>query len=124
MNINILLVDDDVDFSAIIAERFRRNGAGVVIANSAKDAISAIKEAKLDIIILDLYLPDMSGVDFVKLVRKENLKIPVILLTGHEEDELVLEAMRAGVSSYVQKPFDDAALWKKIEELAKITEGG
>lgn len=82
--IKILVVDDDVEIDEFIQSYFKRRNYDVFIANSAKQALPIIKEENPQIMLLDINLPDMNGIDLFKTVRQFNSLIKVIVVSGHD----------------------------------------
>jgi CheY-like chemotaxis protein len=108
----ILVVDDEQDQVAIIKKQFEAVGYEVAIAYDGEEAISKVRAAKPDLIILDVMMPGINGYEVCAILgREENYKnIPVIMLTAQRKAEDIKKGMDAGVVSYVQKPFKMAVL--------------
>lgn len=100
----ILLIDDEEMILEVLKAYFDKEGWNTV---SALNGIDALKEAKaddIDIIILDLMLPDISGEEVCRLIRKEN-DVPIIMLTAKSNEEELLNGINLGADDYVKKPF-------------------
>ena len=102
-----LLVDDDVNFVLGLAEVVGREGFTTKTATSLKEARNEIAKAVPDVLLIDLHLPDGSGLDLVKDFE-ENAGTEIVLITGHGTIETAVEAMRHGASDYLVKPVDFA----------------
>jgi DNA-binding response OmpR family regulator len=112
---NILLIDDDNDLRETLAEQLAPFDEFVVHNGStAQDAIDLSKTAQIDLLVMDVGLPDMDGREAVKLLRKSGFKSPVIMLTGHDTDSDTILGLEAGANDYVVKPFRFAVLLARI----------
>ncbi len=111
----ILLVDDEKDFVETLAERMRTRGMTVSTSTSAKDVLTNIDIESFDAIVLDLQMPDMDGIEALKLIRAKNPNLQVILLTGHATVEKGVEAMKLGALDLLEKPTDIEILTEKIK---------
>ncbi len=100
----ILLVDDDDAFRMVMSGELERLGFRVFTAESGGGALRQVEENRPDVILLDLRLPDMSGLDVLKRVLKKNPESEVILLTGHGSIDTAIESIRAGAFDYISKP--------------------
>ncbi len=113
---NVLLIDDDVNLSKIISTQLKNSGFEVTVANSGKDGLSAFKEDGFDIIILDVRMPDISGIEVLRKIRKSNGDIIVIIITAYGSVENALKACRLGADDYLTKPFSREQLLFVIEK--------
>jgi DNA-binding response OmpR family regulator len=112
---NILLIDDDNDLRETLAEQLAPFDEFVVHSGStAQDAIDLSKSEQIDLLVMDVGLPDMDGREAVKLLRKAGFKSPVIMLTGHDTDSDTILGLEAGANDYVVKPFRFAVLLARI----------
>lgn len=111
----ILLVDDEKDFVETLAERMRTRGMNVSTSTSAKDVLATVDIESFDAIVLDLQMPDMDGIEALKLIRAKNPNLQVILLTGHATVEKGIEAMKLGALDLLEKPTDIETLTEKIK---------
>ncbi len=111
----ILLVDDEKDFVETLAERMRTRGMNVSTSTSAKDVLATVDIESFDAIVLDLQMPDMDGIEALKLIRAKNPNLQVILLTGHATVEKGIEAMKLGALDLLEKPTDIEILTEKIK---------
>ncbi|MCJ7774453.1 MAG: response regulator [Desulfobacterales bacterium] len=82
-NLKILLVDDEVEFVTTLAERLRIRGLQTKIAKDGEEALNMFDTSVFDVVLLDVFMPGMSGFDVLKEIKKRSSNIPVILLTGH-----------------------------------------
>ncbi|PYB74167.1 MULTISPECIES: response regulator transcription factor [Rhizobium] len=111
----ILLVDDDDDLRQILVEQLSLYDEFSLLQESnAARAMQTAKTAQVDLMIMDVGLPDMDGREAVKLLRKGGFKSPVIMLTGHDTDSDTILGLEAGANDYVTKPFRFAVLLARI----------
>lgn len=112
----VLLIDDEVEFLEALSERMEIRGMDVTTAENANAAVSAINSGDFDAIVLDLQMPDMNGIDLLKIIRKTNPDMQVILLTGQATLEAGIQAMKLGAMDFMEKPADIDALTDKIKK--------
>ncbi|MEM8876507.1 MAG: response regulator transcription factor [Pseudomonadota bacterium] len=111
----IFIVDDDETLRDTLSEQLALHEEFAVEAHgNATAAIHAAKDAQVDLMILDVGLPDMDGREACKLLRKNGLKCPIIMLTGHDTDSDTILGLDAGANDYVTKPFRFAVLLARI----------
>ncbi len=116
MSIKVLLVDDEKDFTEVLSERMETRGFSVEIADSGPVAIEKVKEQSYDAIILDLAMPEMDGIDVLKILLKENPDFQIIFLTGHATLEKGIEAVKLGAVEFMEKPVNIEHLLEKVNE--------
>jgi DNA-binding response OmpR family regulator len=102
---NILVVDDTEAICSALRDLLTMNGYAVRTAPSGERALQIMEGAQMDLIITDLKMGGMSGLDLLKRVKQTNPSLPVIILTGFGDMDSVIAAMRAGVADYLKKPF-------------------
>jgi CheY-like chemotaxis protein len=103
--VNILLVDDNPNHRLLVIRNLRRGmrTVNIVEAGSGGDCIAKIGQEKFDLVLLDYSLPDMNGFEVLDVLKKIHDSMPVIMLTGREDDQFVEEAKRRGASDYIVK---------------------
>lgn len=102
----VLLIDDDEDFRDALVEQLSIiEGFEVFEAGDAAETLAIIKNTEFDLLILDIGLPDADGRELCKLLRKQGVKCPIIMLTGHDSDADTILGLDAGANDYVTKPF-------------------
>lgn len=106
MSAKILVVDDDGDVRDIFYEKLSHHGYDVETAESAEDALGRLKKVDPDIILTDLRMPGMTGLELLKKVRATLPGVEVIVVTGHEDMGSAVSAMKAGAFDYLVKPVD------------------
>lgn len=102
----ILIVEDDTVFSAAIADAVRSWGSTAEKAGTGKDALQKIEKHCFDLILLDIFLPDMRGHLLIPEIKKIWPRSNIITMTGHNSRDLEKEVRKQGASYYVIKPFD------------------
>jgi len=113
----ILVVDDNRQISDFLAETMLPGlGYDVLVARDANTALKLVKQhkAKLGLMLLDLQLPDMTGLELLRRLDKDGYHIPTILMTGHGSEQVAAEAFRLGVHDYLSKPLDESLLTEAI----------
>ncbi len=114
-NYNLLLVDDDEALRATLAEQLSFHEEFIIAeAGSGLDGLKAAKEGKYDLILLDVGLPDLDGREVCRMMRKANIKIPIIMLTANDSDSDTILGLDAGANDYVTKPFKFGILLARI----------
>ena len=117
--IGVLVVDDEQVIRAILSDFFGAEGHKVFVACSAKEASNKLAEyqSRIDIIVLDLMMPDVGGLDFLREIRDNGIQIPVIIITGFPTVETCRSAFKMGVADYLAKPFKVDELLVLIKEI-------
>ena len=115
MTDKVLIVDDEEDFLNIISDRLKARDMNVSTATSAKEALRHIDEESYDAVVLDLMMPEIDGLETLKIMKEKNPDLQVILLTGHATVEKGIEAMKLGAMDLLEKPADLAAIVERIK---------
>ncbi|MFG1425477.1 response regulator transcription factor [Roseixanthobacter glucoisosaccharinicivorans] len=111
----ILVVEDDPELrEALIEQLALQDEFEPVPAETAQGAIEAARNGAVDLVIMDVGLPDMDGRDAVRQMRKNGFKAPVIMLTGHDTDSDTILGLEAGANDYIAKPFRFAVLLARL----------
>ena len=116
MTERVLLVDDEEEFLEIMSERMQARDIEVTTSTSAREALDMIASASYDAVIMDFMMPEMNGIEALKVIKEKNPEMQIILLTGHATVEKTVEAMKAGAMDLIEKPADLDALAKKIKD--------
>jgi DNA-binding response OmpR family regulator len=112
---HILLIDDDDDLREALQEQLSLyDEFEITTVASATKGIQAARSGHVDLLIVDVGLPDMDGREAVKIIRKNGIKAPIIMLTGHDTDSDTILGLEAGANDYVTKPFRFAVLLARI----------
>lgn len=114
MTEKILLIDDEEDFLTVMSDRMKARNMQVSTASSAKAGLEKAASGNYDAVILDLMMPEMDGIEALKILKEKNPDLAVILLTGHATIKQGVEAMKLGALDLLEKPADINALTDKI----------
>ena len=112
----ILLVDDEEEFITTLAERLSLRGIAARVALNGEEGLRLMDEDPPHVMILDVLMPGMKGLDVLKLVKAKRPDVQVILLTGHGSTRDGMEGMRHGAFDYMMKPLSIDALLAKLGE--------
>lgn len=113
----VLVADDSSTMRKIILRSLQAVGVtDITEAADGQEAVALFKPGLFDLVLTDWNMPGMTGLDVLKEIRKQDTKIPVIMVTTEAEKSRVLEAIQAGVSDYLVKPFTADTLREKLEK--------
>jgi two-component system, NtrC family, sensor kinase len=118
----ILLVDDEVEFASALAERLQMRNYEVRTASNGLEAMALFHESPPDVVLLDLRIPGMDGLEILSNIKKFDPSIEVLMLTGHGDRESVQKGMQTGALEYIMKPIDIDELTSKINKAMKKRE--
>jgi DNA-binding response OmpR family regulator len=116
---SILLVEDDQALAAGLLEALRKEGLSINHVSTGKAAVAAVATALPEILILDLGLPDMDGMDVLKAVRRQTSELPVLLLTARDTIQDKVAGLDGGADDYLAKPFDMPELLARLRVLSR-----
>ena len=116
----LLVVDDDASILHIFRRAFRDSGIVVETVESAAECLRAVPEVLPDVVVLDLVLPDSSGLDTLAQIHQLDAKMPVLLITAGGTSATAIEAMKLGAFDYVLKPLDIAQLRKVVDRAFEV----
>src|SRR5262245_13036052 len=102
----LLVIDDEENILYAFRANFREPAYTLLTAGSAAEGVAMLRRHRPDVVILDVHLPDSSGLATFEQVREADARIPVILITGHGTTELAIEAMKRGAYEYLHKPLE------------------
>ena len=120
---NILLVDDEVEFISTLAERLEIRGIDARVVYDGEAALKAVAENEPQVMVLDVMMPGIKGLDVLQRVKEEHPKVQVILLTGQGKTRDGIEGMRYGAFAYLMKPLDLEELIHTLDEAIKANQG-
>ena len=103
---SILVVDDQMGVRRLLFEAFKEDGYDVRLAASGFEAISQVNSDPPRLILMDMKMPGMNGLEALREIKRLNPEVSVIMMTAYGELEIVAEAMKLGVKEYITKPFD------------------
>lgn len=115
-NLKVLIADDEVEFASTIVARLQLRSFAASMANSGKAALAAIEQNPPDVLLLDLKMPDLDGLEVLASLQEKYPNLAVIILTGHGSFEAGRKGMELGAYDYVMKPVDLNLLMTKIED--------
>jgi len=126
MDKRILLIDDDKLVLMTLKRLLTKEGYKVTVAQGGTAALARIEEADFDLIISDIKMPDMDGVETVRKIREYLTKngkktIPEIFISAYAKEDIYQDALKLNASAYVEKPFDIKALLQAIKEALEMT---
>jgi DNA-binding response OmpR family regulator len=111
----IFLVDDDVELrKSLMDQLMHYREFELIEAGTAAEALRKVRDLHVDLMILDVGLPDMDGRETVKILRRDGFKSPILLLTGHDSDSDEILGLESGANDYVTKPFRFSVLLARI----------
>lgn len=111
----VLIVDDDVTFASTLSDILEERGYSTLTVNRGKDALLKISEAHFDVVLMDVSMPEMSGIETYKNIKKTHPDTVVIMMTAYPTEKLTNQALKEGAYSVLFKPFDTDSLVKTIE---------
>ena len=117
MRPSILIVDDDEVIQETLLDVLKKRGYDIFLAGSGKVALETIKKNIIDLVLLDMRLPDVDGLDVLKRVKELDSEILVIMMTAYSDIQTAVAAMKSGAYHYINKPFE-------LDELKLLIEKG
>ena len=118
-NIKLLLIDDEVKFATTLCQRLQLRDFDATCVHTGGEGLAVLSDIKPEIVILDLKMPDMDGLEVLEKIKEYNKSIEVILLTGHGFARSGVEAMEKGAFDYLMKPVYLNELLDKINSAAE-----
>jgi DNA-binding NtrC family response regulator len=115
----VLLADDEKDFVEMLSLRLKEVGEKITVAYSGQEALDTLEQADIDVVILDIKMPGMDGIETLREIKKQFPLVEVIMLTGHGSTETAVEGMKLGAFDYLMKPADFDDLTLKLEGARK-----
>lgn len=115
MAFHILVVDDDADVRDILTRFLKRRGYLVESATNGEEALTAVRENDPDLMLLDIHLPRMSGLDVLYAIQEDGLHTRTIALSGIPDDQMVQNTKKLGAVAFLAKPFDFTSLTAEID---------
>ncbi len=115
----VLIVDDEKDFVEMLALRLQDVGQKVSTAHSGQECLDRLRQESVDVVILDILMPGMDGIDTLKEIKKHFPIVEVVMLTGHGTIQTAVEGMKLGAYDYLLKPADFKELLSKLDGARK-----
>jgi len=106
----ILIVDDEKNYPLILSAVLEEEGFETLAANSGQEALDTLSHADVDLVLTDMKMPGMDGIELLEYIKKKDRELPVIMMTAHGTVDKAVEAMQKGAYSYILKPFDNDGL--------------
>jgi len=122
LKMKVLIVDDFATMRRIVRNVLKQVGlTSIVEADNGKAALKVLKKENVDLILCDWNMPEMSGIDLLKAVKSDNAlkNIPFVMVTAEAQKDNIIEAVKAGVSSYIVKPFTAETVSEKLNTIFK-----
>ncbi len=118
---NLLIVDDEQRFADMLARRLNLRGCNCEVCYRGREALDILKRKKLDLILLDLHLPDIYGTEVLIRLRKNDERTPVIIVTGHGTEKDRRECMQQGAYAFMHKPVGIDELMTILAEIGEMS---
>ena len=115
----VLIVDDEEDFVEMFSLRLKESGETVFTAYSGQECLDKLDQVNIDVVVLDIKMPGMDGLETLKEIKKRHPIVEVIMLTGHGTIETAVEGMKRGAYDYLLKPADIKDMARKLEGARK-----
>ncbi|WP_243439623.1 response regulator [Fundidesulfovibrio soli] len=115
----LLLVDDEAEFIETLGKRLARRGLTVHLANSGQQALDIIGGNELDVVVLDVKMPGMDGIEALQKIKALKPDLEVLMLTAHANVEVAMRGMELGAFDYLMKPVELDELLYKIQDANK-----
>ncbi|WP_320175374.1 response regulator [Maridesulfovibrio sp.] len=119
--IRVLIIDDEVGFSSVLAKRLRRREVDVSTAACGEEALHQLTKSTYNVIILDMNMPGMNGIQVLRAIKKDYPSVEVILLTGNSDIKNAQASMNAGAFDFILKPADTEISSNKIIDADRIS---
>lgn len=121
MEDTVLIVEDETDVVDLLRYNLKRAGFKVLVANSGDDGLAAVRGHRPDVVVLDLMLPGMNGLEVCRALKKdpETANIPVLMLTAKDEQKDRVKGLETGADDYVGKPFSPRELVLRVQALLR-----
>ena len=116
---NVLIVEDDVCCAQSIGEMIEGWGHSIERSGSGKEALTRVKESPFDLVLLDIFLPDMEGCELIPQFKKLCPETGIVTMTGYNSRELEMEVRKHGIVYYMTKPFEAKALKAILDHMTK-----
>jgi DNA-binding NtrC family response regulator len=117
--IKVLLVDDEAEFSETLIKRMKKRNVDISGVRSGEEALEALDFSPADVVIMDVRMPGMDGIETLRGIKKRHPLVEVIMLTGHASVEVAVQGMEFGAFDYLMKPMQIDDLLYKIQDAHK-----
>lgn len=118
----ILIADDGRVMRTVISAKLTEKGYAVTAVASGREALESIKRDPVDLVVLDIHMPDMDGLETLRHLRESHtaIQLPVIMATANDQDADVIESFEAGANDFVSKPINFPVLFARMETHLKL----
>lgn len=113
---SVLLVDDELEFLDTLIKRMKKRGLQVAGVNCGEDALAWLDREPVDVVVLDVKMPGLDGIETLREIKKRRPLVEVIMLTGHANMEVAVQGMELGAFDYLMKPMDIDELIYKLQD--------
>lgn len=113
---SVLLVDDEIDYVETLVKRMKKRQVGVFGVQSGEEALEFMEENRIDVVVLDVRMPGMGGIETLRAIKQKFPLVEVIMLTGHASLEVAREGMELGAFDYLIKPINIDELLFKLQD--------
>ena len=118
---SLLIVEDDSEILSILENIFSKHFGIIYTADNGKIAQKIVNDKNPDIILTDIEMPELSGLDFVINIRSEGNNVPIVIMTGAKDREYIIKAIKLGIHDFVDKPFKESDVDSVIHRLLEIS---
>jgi len=115
---DILVIDDEDSIRKVLSIALQEKGYNIFEATNGREGLEVFKQKRPEIVITDVKMPEMSGLEVTREIKKINDDVDVIIVTGYGSEDLVIESLRVGASNFIKKPILLTELFKIIEDIA------
>jgi DNA-binding NtrC family response regulator len=116
VDFRILFVDDEAEYLETVIKRMKKRGMDVIGVSSGPEALSILAEQSIDVVVMDMRMPGMDGIQALREIKQHYPLVEVIMLTGHASMEASIQGMELGAFDYLMKPIDIDELIYKIQD--------
>lgn len=124
MKKSILVVDDESPIRTLISYNLEVAGFHTETANDGQTALEKIRTLKYDLIVLDIMLPKLSGLEVCQITRRENIQVPILMVTAKSDVEDIIDGLQTGADDYVTKPFSPQELVARVHAILRRSKEG
>jgi DNA-binding NtrC family response regulator len=114
---SVMVIDDELGYRQMLELDLNRQGYRVVTAGGGAEALSLLEKDRVDIVVTDMKMPKMSGLDTMTAIRKKFPDLPIVLMTGYAVEDMLTKAMQFKRTASLRKPFNMTDLNKAVKEL-------
>lgn len=118
----ILLVDDDIDLSEMLVELLKLEGFNTHAVHNGREALATLEHTAYDLVLLDVMMPILNGIETLKAIRQNDLRLPVLMLSARDDEIDRVLGLELGADDYLPKPFNDRELIARIKAILRRTQ--